>query len=793
MSLLAWRSRSPRVATGSPSEASGSDASEDFAHPSAEHTGLDQRVTAIAGVLTAILGAVVALYGRGTTFAVFTGLVTLCVTPGCAVSCWNQTRDRLARAMVTLAASLTWTILAATALALLRVTNLDVLIAATSGLGGVGSAAFLATGRLRPSPAPAADPDSEGPDTEGSDTEGSDTEASLPPQAHRVYPLITKPLRALSGPTQAPKVSRRITKAHIWLAAALVTAAGLLAISVLHASGQQAGHWGLLPLVGIPFLVAMTLTVVVLVLALRSIQDSWPLAVAALVLLLVECNGTAMMLDSTPMWNYSYKHFGVVDYIVQGKPLTDPLDIYQQWPGFFAAGAALVRLSGRAAMSYSNWAKLFFMLLSSAALFAIARRFAEGKRLVPYVTVVLFSTATWEGQFYYSPQTIAFLLALLLQFLLVPLLVGGRLRRPILRLSWLEPPALTVEGEDRITPARQGVRIAGIAALFLAIVVTHQLTPFMLLGGILCLWLLGVLRNSLVVSACAFLAFLYPVLHLPAVTQNSLLSGFSFFNAAGTQGLHSSTTFQMVDGLFAKSIGLGLWGITAVCVLSYRRRMGTVLVPVVLALVPLTFLLVSSYDGEGIYRAFLFSAPWCALIIAKRLADTERLTALRLALVGAWAIFAALGSAQSQDFGMYGVNVAPPSEIAAAGYFLQHAPASAQLVTAVNNFPSRLDWRYAEHNAAQTQNDMALTSNASYLGKGLGHTGMQSLAQYVSGLTSGNGYLVIAPSIIADSDYYNYFTPGTLPSLVQRMQASKYWKPWYEKDGTYIFQALPQG
>ena len=61
----------------------------------------------------------------------------------------------------------------------------------------------------------------------------------------------------------------------------------------------------------------------------------------ALCLLLVELNGTPMMLDRLHLGSWTYKHFGVVDYLGPRRALVTHLDIYQQWPGFFAAAAGL--------------------------------------------------------------------------------------------------------------------------------------------------------------------------------------------------------------------------------------------------------------------------------------------------------------------------------------------------------------------------------------------------------------------------------------------------------------------
>ena len=103
----------------------------------------DRLVTASVGLVGAVIGVAVALFANGTAAAVLVGLVTLCVTPGCALVCWLTTRERLTRTVAVLAASLTWTVLVTSVLAWLQVTMLGVLLAVTAGVGGVGSAIFL--------------------------------------------------------------------------------------------------------------------------------------------------------------------------------------------------------------------------------------------------------------------------------------------------------------------------------------------------------------------------------------------------------------------------------------------------------------------------------------------------------------------------------------------------------------------------------------------------------------------------------------------------------------------------
>ena len=738
---------------------------------SADEARGDRLATAAVGFICAVMGAAVALFMRGTPAAVCVGLVTLCVTPGCALACWLSTKDRLTRVVTVLAASLTWTVLVTAVLAWERVTTLGVLLIATAGVGGIGSAVFLAiqlTRYLRRTPVVASADEGES-------------------------PMRRKAVGSSPNPEfVAP--SHRFPALDFLLMSALVAAAGLWALAVTQARGHTVGSYGLLPVLGVSFLVAAVLTIGVLAVALRFVRTAWPAAVVALGLLLFEFTAAPTMLAATPLGVYTYKHFGVVNYVVHGGALRDSLDIYQQWPGFFAAAAGLVRLSGRGPLAYANWAQLLFGALNAVVIFAIARRFSQGHPVVPYVTVLLFETANWEGQIYYSPQTMAFLLALFFQFFLLSLLEPARLRRPFSYRRWLTVPPLEIQEGEQNDSLGLAARVVGVIAIFGAIVITHQLSPYVVFAGVACLWVLGVLRHWPVVLTLAMMLVIYPLLHLPAVDHNHLLTGFSFSKSAGgPPPLASSSPQQALAGVLAKAIGLGIWGATGVCVLSYWRRLGVIIIPVILAFAPLLFLLITDYDGEVIYRVFLFSSPWCALVIAMRLATLVRMPMLRWTAVGFWALFAALGSAQAAGFGMYAMSLVPPGEVSASAYFLEHAPAKAELVLAAASFPSRLNGMYTLHDVTQTQNDPSLDEIPQLDGNGLDRMDAKAVAQTVTHLAGGTGYLVIAPSMNQYVDYYGIFKQDILPALAPRLKASPYWRVWYSKNGVIIFQTLPKG
>lgn len=802
--------------------------------PSWRHSAVgvrnDQLLTAAVGVGSAVIGASFALFGRGTAAAVWVGLVTLCVTPGCAFACWHLTRDRLTRLIAVLGASLTWTTLVTTLLAWLQVTNLEVLIVATAEAGGLGSAVFLlyqltypvnkrqheqtsASGRLPYDRRAELDPDPMVDTRPDWRYDPGPRHGFHPGLDRRYHPVPNRRPNSVPDPRQnaLARGPRALGAAHSssylmpLMLLALTFAAALWITSVTKSRGHYVGVYGLLPLLGVPFTLAVIVTIGVLAVALWSIRSAWPAAVVALGLLLVELNGTPMFLTVTPLGNLStYEHFGVIDYILHGGPLNDPLDVYQQWPGFFAAVAGLTRLTGESPLTYSNWAQLFFEALNAVVLFGIARRFSRGRQVIPYVTVLLFETVSWEGQFYFAPQTMAFTMTLFFLYFLLPLLETGSLRRPFASRDWLRVPPLDIAKEKWVHGVNAVPLAVGLLAVFAAITVMHQLSPYFILVSVAGLWILGVFRRTRVVAALAMVLIGYALVHYGALSHNQWLTGFSLNGTTSAYPASSGPEIQLASKV-SEATGSVFWLITGICALSYRRRIGLVAIPIILAATPFSLVLANSYGGEAVNRVFLFSSPWCALIIAMRLGDLPREPMLRWTFLGVWALLAALGSAQVQDFGLFSAEQITPGEIQASAYFLDHAPPNSMLVLAVPDFPARVNRRYVLHNTTQTVNDPLASDidncdapksqEISSISPAWCHytTDPQALAISVTTRAQGSAYLVISPSMYRYVDYSGVLAPGSLSALIPRLKASPYWKIWYDDNGVTIFQAFPRG
>ena len=103
---------------------------------------------------------------------------------------------------------------------------------------------------------------------------------------------------------------------------------------------------------------------------------------------------------------------------------------------------------------------------------------------------------------------------------------------------------------------------------------------------------------------------------------------------------------------------------------------------------------VQSYGGEAIYRVFLFSAPWCALLIAELIAELRG--ALR-PLVSAVVCAAALLAGLQGLYGPTAVYAFTPPELAASLWLYGHAPPGSLLILPADDFPGLEVANYAAY------------------------------------------------------------------------------------------------
>ncbi|MFF8104057.1 glycosyltransferase [Streptomyces sp. NPDC016640] len=339
--------------------------------------------------------------------------------------------------------------------------------------------------------------------------------------------------------------------------------------------------------------------------------DGWP---AAYVLgLLVMERATQAVLYPTPLYAWAWKHDAVVGHLLtdgglQGADRVGDMAVYDQWPGFFAAQAALVRLLGvESAAMYMAWWPLVSSLMLLLPLLLVYRTFTEDRRLT-WTAVWLFCAANWVGQDYFSPQSVAFVLHL------------GVLAVVLRRYGGYGG----ARGRQR-----QALWTVVTSALVTAIVISHQLTPGMLAVSLLALCLVRRCRDwvPLVSTVVIFLAWCLtaalPFLSaaMPDMIRSvgdvggNVATGYGA-TPTGTGAVATSWAARLLSGTVLLLAVAGVWRQRVL-----RRRAMPLLV---IAAAPLPMFAASSYGSEMIFRVLMFMLPGVAFFAAAALLPKVR-------------------------------------------------------------------------------------------------------------------------------------------------------------------------
>ncbi len=168
---------------------------------------------------------------------------------------------------------------------------------------------------------------------------------------------------------------------------------------------------GLAPHLPVTFWVALLIVNVGFVVELLDrARGFWLGAYTAAFIMLV--HGLPAAAYSFPRYPWTYKHLGVVDYIASHGGINRSIDLFQNWPGMFAAAAALAAVTGVSLLAYAGWAEVVFDIASVAALLFVLAELTSRRIRAMWLGAWLFVSFNWVGQDYFSPQGLSFGLVL---------------------------------------------------------------------------------------------------------------------------------------------------------------------------------------------------------------------------------------------------------------------------------------------------------------------------------------------------------------------------------------------
>jgi len=551
------------------------------------------------------------------------------------------------------------------------------------------------------------------------------------------------------------------------------------------------GTYGLLAAVDVWFYLGLALLIGGFVSELSRARRATWIATLYVLGIVVVMYATVPLLFHAPELAWVYKHVGVTQSLQLHGRVTEPWNIYQEWPAFFSALAGVSSLSGAAPLAFAAWARLFFELANCLMLMAIFRTMTRDDR-VPILAVLLFECfVCWVNEDYLSPQAFDYVLWLGLVLVLLRWLSSpapteaargrlGRIRRRLLRGL-----------EYRPAPSARVRRVAVVAALgvFFVIVAAHQLTPVVALIGLGVLAALDLLRPRWLVLALAaiFAGYVSTRYHLISSEYGGFFSSFNFFeNASGhpITGPGAGSPGQAFTSTVLHCLVVGMWLGALGVLVRWRRTPGRFVVPAVLGFSPFAVLLVQNYGTEGIYRVVLFSAPWCAYLIATAVVRLRwsHVRAGAMALVPALALLAGLQ-------GLYGpvtVNAFTPAEVNASVWMYGHTPADSTLVLAADNFPvleTAASWERAF--------TLALPDDPQAGAVLFGASNLPSVDHWVASLGHSPIFLVLSRSMASYSAYYGL--PKGYEQLQRSLPSSPEWSLYFKNRDVTIYRFKPAG
>ena len=610
----------------------------------------------------------------------------------------------------------------------------------------------------------------------------------------------------------------RLTPPDVLLPVALM----LWLSGIVRAKPDALDQYGLLGIVPVTYFAGFAVLLVSVGILLARRELSGPRLALHLVALIFMIHATAPLLYPEPRYSWTYKHMGVVGFINAHGKLDASVDIYNNWPGFFALAAWFGQIAGKNdPLAYAAWAQLFFNLIASLEL-AFALRALSLTSRERWLALFLFVAGNWVGQDYFAPQALGFVLGLgVIAAVLhwcgddhVPRWLAGvgRLVRAGRRgRAAADPEDITasvgtagdardaastsVDGQATAIQVSRAGAIAVVLGVYFVLVFTHELSPYVVAIQVTALAIVGRVRPWWIVLGLwgLCLAYLMPrfavvnnTYHIATALTNP------FFNLQ-----HAAKQFppglpgRRLAASAARALSLSMWLLATFGIFRRWRDGRSVLPMIALAFSPLFVLLAQSYGGEGIYRAYLFSLPWTACLVAS-LIRPERFRKMDPSwVVPPVALLAAVGLFLPAFFGLDLQFVMPPDEVQASAYFYAHAEPGSVLLGSPN-FPTRLSSNYDQFVMNPNATDPSFIDPRLW-GRVLSVNDLPILEDKIrsyqaDGATA--GYVVLSTSQANAAELFGILPQGSLASLEQALLDSSDWTVFYRDPDTIIFKLV---
>ena len=552
---------------------------------------------------------------------------------------------------------------------------------------------------------------------------------------------------------------------------------------------ERISGWGLLT--GLPTIwyLAYVSALLAVVMAVVAKPASLPAIVTAFLIFLILLMATTSVKYGVPRYSWSYKHIGVTEYLMaQGAPARD-VDIYQNFPGFFYLIGLIHILTGIPVMLMARYSELVFSALTAAAIYWTLGALTRSAH-VRVVTAIMFTLTNWLGQTYFSPQSAAFPVSIVVIGIFLRA-VASRRWRPnsgqILQQLWAGRPVWT---------SSAGLILCVV--LYTFVVISHQFTAAALLLQLAALTALFRLRRPWLIFVFSLVLFAWLVQAYPYFSRHSSLFDVSRYESirpppALDPVLSGADVMAEVPYLITLHVALATLTGAALTIIR-TRSVVSLLVPAFLAAAPALIMVGQPHGQEVILRCYLFALPWCCFVIVRDLFRVDLLPDLRRITLILTPVLISLGVlAVPANLGHEMINHIYPADVTADQWFEEKTPPGSELLLVVPAHPTRTTRWYDLHFLHEDSLSPSLLREAPGIDAPTttGRDLVTFTRSYVESRSGGQDmYLAIGPTQRSYMELYGLIEESTIDDYIARLKRDPNFLLVYERHGSYLFQAF---
>jgi hypothetical protein len=550
------------------------------------------------------------------------------------------------------------------------------------------------------------------------------------------------------------------------------------------------GDYGLLSALHASFYLCLAVLTVGFLLGVRRAASSRLLA-GYLALFIAVVHASPVLLYGTLRYAWAWKHVGVVDYFMRThsvNPHLSFLPVYQNWPGFFGLATSLTEAVGlRSALSFAAWAPPFFEVLNVLALWYLLGALTDDRR-VRWTACWLFLIGNWVGQDYFAPQAFVYFLYLVS----IGIVLNSLSKRPpaprVLRK--LIPPLRATAAKAApaaVTSSTVGT-IGILAAMFAVVATSHPLTPIVLTAALVGLAVFGVLRVRLLPLLMAAMTvgwILTGARTYYFANTGSIFKGFGSFTSNLSSNLVQLSTVTHSQQVVAQMGRIQVAAIALLAVAGLGRRLlhgNWDAAGAVLLVCPIVILVGGNYDGEALFRVFLFALPFAAFFMSQLLYPSREsgrgwITPVLAIAVSAFVLVGFLFAYYGKESWSYFTR----DEVRAAESVFDRAPPHTLIVEGTHDYPNQFrDAERFTYTTLETEPKQSI--------EGVLHHPVATLSSWLADPRYRQAYLIITRAQKEQIDAIGPLPRGSLSRIEAALLASPKFKVVVHNKDAVVFR-----